>query len=185
MASDEQANDPAARRRRWRRIRTSVTLFVLIGVVVGGAWFSWRNVMGTADETQSTDSGCAPGAPTAAPSPGDVEVNVYNSTGRAGLAASTAEQMRERGFAVLEVENDPLDKDIEEPAEVRSGADQQPAANLVASLVPGSVYVSDDRTGTSVDLVLGEGFESLAPDSSPPSTEPDLPPCETGEPAEN
>lgn len=182
MAPEEQASDPAARRRRWKRVRTSVTLLVLIGFVVGAAWYSWRNVIDQEDDAAAPVSGaaCAPGAPTAAPDPAQIEVNVYNSTSRNGLASAVARQIRERGFIVLDIANDPLDKSIDVPAEVRSHTDQQAAAALVATLVQGAAYVPDERGDATVDLVLGEKFTKLAPPSASgkaPAT--DLPPCES------
>ncbi|WP_051425527.1 LytR C-terminal domain-containing protein [Jiangella gansuensis] len=183
MAFDEQTpEDEHARRRRWKRIRTSVTLLVLVGIVVGAAWFSWRNVVGEDDEVTagSSSQACAPGEPTAAPAPADIQINVYNSTDRNGLASAVARQVRERGFVVVDVDNDPLDRDITGTAEVRSGPEHQAAAGLVASLVPGATYVPDERTEPVIDLVLGETFEALADPAAPAPTS-TLPACEPQE----
>lgn len=178
MAPDEQAVDTAARRRRWKRIRTSVTLLVLIGFVVGAASYSWRNVVEADDEPATPASeGCAPAAPTAAPDPAEIELNVYNSTDRNNLASEVGGQMQDHGFIVLDIANDPLAKSIDRPAEVRSRADNRAAARLVASMVPGAVFVADERNEATVDLVLGDGFESLADPSTDAARPTDLPPC--------
>src|SRR5581483_11288691 len=42
------------------------------------------------------------------PATAQIKVNVYNSTDRHGLAAATAAQLKQRGFTVLKVTNDPL-----------------------------------------------------------------------------
>ncbi|PSL05334.1 LytR cell envelope-related transcriptional attenuator [Haloactinopolyspora alba] len=180
MAPDEQAVDPAARRRRWKRIRTSVTLLVLIGFVVGAASYSWRNVVEADDEesTVSASGGCAPAAPTAAPKPAEVEINVYNSTDRNNLASDVAGRMQDRGFVVLDIANDPLDKSIDRTAEVRASPDNRAAARLVASMVPGAAFVADERSEATVDLVLGSAFKSLANPSAGGGRPKDLPPCE-------
>ncbi|TDD67015.1 LytR family transcriptional regulator [Jiangella aurantiaca] len=179
---DEQlTEEEAVRRRRWRRIRTSVTLLVLIGVVIGAAWYSWDNVVDDGETAASGPTGepCAPGAPTSAPAPANVQVNVYNATERNGLASAVARQVRERGFVVVDVDNDPLDRAITGTAEVRSRADDQAAAELVATLVPGAVYVPDERTEATIDLVLGDAFEALSDPAAPPATPAaGLPPCE-------
>ncbi|PZF83601.1 LytR C-terminal domain-containing protein [Jiangella anatolica] len=169
---DEQlTEEEAARRHRWRRIRTSATLLILIGVVIGAAWYSWSNVVDEG-ETSAASSGepCALGVPTAAPAPADVLVNVYNSTDRNGLASAIAREVRGRGFTVVDVDNDPLDRTIAGTAEVRSRPDDQAAAELVATMVPGAVYVPDERTEATIDLVLGEAFEALADPAAPPPT---------------
>ncbi|TDC48085.1 LytR family transcriptional regulator [Jiangella ureilytica] len=182
MAFDEEqlTEEQSARRRRWRRIRTSVTLLVLIGVVIGAAWYSWDNVVGE-DDSATSDTGnqpCAPGVPTAAPAPAEVQINVYNATDRNGLASAVAGQVRDRGFVVVDVDNDPLGRDITGTAEVRSGPAAQAAAELVATLVAGAVYVPDERTEATIDLVLGDAFEALAdPAAPPPTPAADLPPC--------
>ncbi|MBB5787482.1 LytR C-terminal domain-containing protein [Jiangella mangrovi] len=182
MAFDEEqlTEEESARRHHWRRIRTSVTLLVLVGVVIGAAWYSWDNVV-SEDEPVATGTDnqpCALGAPTEAPAPADVQVNVYNATDRNGLASAVARQVRDRGFVVVDVDNDPLSRDITGTAEVRSGPDAQVAAELVATLVAGAVYVPDERTEATIDLVLGDAFEALADPAAPPA-EPaaDLPAC--------
>ncbi|RIQ20345.1 LytR C-terminal domain-containing protein [Jiangella rhizosphaerae] len=178
---EELTVEEAARRHRWRRIRTSVTLLVLIGVVIGAAWYSWSNVVDDGETTASGPTGepCAPGVPTAAPAPADVQVNVYNSTDRNGLASTVAREVRARGFVVVDVDNDPLERSITGTAEVRSRPDDQAAAELVATLVPGAVYVPDERTEATIDLVLGDAFQALADPAAPPATPAaGLPPCQ-------
>ena len=92
--------------------------------------------------------------------------------------------MRERGFAILDIANDPLGREITGTAEVRAGVDNQGAASVVMAQVAGAVFVPDDRTDDTVDLVVGVAFEALAPPGAPPVLLPDpngtadpLPPC--------
>ncbi|HEY9411366.1 MAG TPA: LytR C-terminal domain-containing protein [Jiangellaceae bacterium] len=180
MALDESAvdDDVARRRQQWRHFRTAITLLVLVVVVVGAAWFSWQNVMGSsADDDPSAGPTCAPVAVEGAPPVGEIQLNVYNATSRSGLASEVADQMTAAGFAVTDVANDPLNKSIEGSAEVRSNPAQQAAASVVAAMVPGAVYVPDERPSATVDLVLGEAFEAVgAPPTAAASTS-TLPPC--------
>ena len=76
--------------------------------------------------------------------------------------------MRERGFAILDIANDPLGREITGTAEVRAGVDNQGAASVVMAQVGGAVFVPDDRTDDTVDLVVGVTFEALAPPGAPP-----------------
>ena len=63
--------------------------------------------------------------------------------------------------------NDPAKRTIQQSAEVRFGPAGERAAQLVLAQVPGAVPVPDQaRTDATVDLVIGEGFQSLAPAAS-------------------
>ncbi|WP_166347702.1 LytR C-terminal domain-containing protein [Phytoactinopolyspora limicola] len=164
-------------RHTWRHVRTAVTLLILVGFVVGAAWYSWNNVL-TGDDDEAAPRAaptCVPVAPTDAPDPEAIELNVYNATQRGGLARDVAAAMRERGFTILDVANDPLERSVDGTAEVRSHEDQRDAATLVASLVPDAVIVADERSSETVDLVLGNDFEELASDPEPDQT---LQPCD-------
>jgi hypothetical protein len=177
MAGDEHGLDEVARQRFWRRVRTSLTLLVLVGVVIGAAWYGWRNVLEDEEPAvAATDAPCAPNSPGAAPAPASIRVNVYNATTRNGLAASVARQLRQLGYNVIDVDNDPLAKSIEAAGEVRAHIDQQAAAGALAALLPGAAFVPDDRDNDTVDLVLGDGFKNLAKDAAP-ADDSDLPAC--------
>jgi hypothetical protein len=93
--------------------------------------------------------------------PADVTVNVYNATVRRGLANNTAALLRERGFHISAVQNDPLEATIPGVAEIRAATVDSAEVRLLAQHVPGAVVVADSRTDSSVDLVLGETFVAL------------------------
>ena len=97
------------------------------------------------------------------PKPAKVKVNVYNATATAGLASKTAGDLEERGFTVGRVANDPVGKPITGVAQIRFGAKGAAGAQLLLLYVPGAELVPLDRKGRQVDLAMGEGFTSLAP----------------------
>jgi hypothetical protein len=99
----------------------------------------------------------------ALPKPATVTVNVFNATDRGGLARTTANELGKRGFGIGSIANDPLGADVAGVGEVRHGPDGLAGAQLMLYYVPGSVLVADTRTGTTVDLVLGEKFIRVAP----------------------
>lgn len=103
----------------------------------------------------------ATGAATVLPPPKQVTVNVYNATGRQGLAAQVAADLRGRGFAVSQVANDPMHAKVSGPAEVRAGAGGASQLQVVMAQVAGGVAQSDTRQDNTVDLVLGDGFQAL------------------------
>jgi hypothetical protein len=93
--------------------------------------------------------------------PADVTVNVYNATLRRGLANNTAAVLRERGFDVSAVGNDPLDAVIPEVAQIRASRVDLPEVMLLVQHVPGAVIIADGRASSTVDLVIGEAFTAL------------------------
>ncbi len=95
------------------------------------------------------------------PRPDAVVVNVYNSTKRAGLAGTTAQELSQAGFGINKVENDPLGVSLRGVGEIRFGPKGVDNARLLQFYVPEAVMVEDDRNGPRVDLSIGRGFEGL------------------------
>lgn len=184
MAVSRDLGTETRRRADRRHLRTAITMLVLAAFVAFAGWFAWNTI--TDPGSANTGDGptlaptCIPAVPTNAPAPADIRLNVYNATDRNGLASSAAREMRTRGFAILDVANDPLNKTVTGTAEVRGGAGSEAAAGVVAAQVPGAVFVLDTRTDGTVDLVVGDAFEALAPAGVPPAPAPSgapLPAC--------
>lgn len=98
------------------------------------------------------------------PRPDSVVVNVYNSTNRAGLAGTTAQELSLRGFRINKVENDPLGVSLRGVGEIRYGTNGADSARLLQFYFPEAVLVEDDRGGPRVDISLGRGFEAIEDD---------------------
>ena len=94
--------------------------------------------------------------------PGLVTVNVFNSTPKSGLAKTVSDDLRERGFRVGEVGNDPKGKVVKDVAQIRYGTKGKQLAQTMAAYVPGSVLVNDKRKDTSVDLAVGAKFTGIS-----------------------
>lgn len=90
--------------------------------------------------------------------PGEVPVTVLNGTSRSGLAGSTAEELAERGYAVEGTGNTGQSTG---PATIVHGPAGYLGAQSVRVQVSGAQLRMDDREGTDVDLLLGEGFTGL------------------------
>lgn len=163
----------AARRRRQRTALVLVTLVLLLVVVFGYAAAYFQGWIG--DDSGSTDASQV--TETAAPlKPGDVSVNVFNATGRAGLAGRASEALEARGFGVESVADDPENATVEHVGDVRFGPDGAQSALLLRRSVPGVQFVPDAREGATIDLVLGDDFEQLPElpaDDSATTTDPE------------
>lgn len=146
----------AARR---RRRRTALVLTALIGVVAAVGLYATAYYMGwlgegnatTADETNITTS-----APTLAPE--EVTVNVYNASGAPGIAGRTAQALSARGFVIEAVDDAPPGTEVPPVAEIRHGADNLEAAQLLQTLMPDATLVADTRQIDVVDLYIGTDF---------------------------
>jgi hypothetical protein len=159
----------ASTSRRARRRRALITLGIVVLMLFFAFWYAYSYIEAP-DGHRSTAAPPSCTATTAvAPTPAGVTVNVYNATDRSGLAATTASAVRKRGYRISTVANDPLQKTVSGTAEVRYGATGRPGARLVLTLVKGAKAVKDSRTDSSVDLVLGDKFTSLA---APPKAKP-------------
>jgi LytR cell envelope-related transcriptional attenuator len=151
----------ASRARRARRRRALITLAIVALMLFFAFWYAYSYYRASEQQTATPRTpSCAPTTPLA---PAQVKVNVYNATSRSGLAARTAAEVRKRGFRVATVANDPLDKDVTATAEVRYGRRGTASSVLVITLVKGAKAVPDQRTDSSVDLVLGDTFTALVP----------------------
>lgn len=171
----ERHGSSAAERQRRRSVAILAGLgaFLLVSFLVAFAYIQgWIPPKGSAGDPVVASSrptaSCT--TPPPAPEPKTITVNVYNATDRAGLAASTAKTLKDQGFVVGEVTNDPVGKKIAVPAEIRFAAGAAAKADVVAQRFPGAVKVADDkRTGEVVDVAVGEQFAAVAP---PPTASP-------------
>jgi len=155
----------AARRRRRRTALVLTALTLMLALVLVYAVAFYQGWLGGSDTTADTDQVTATAPPL---QPGDVRVNVYNAKGEPGLAGRTSEELETRGFAVDAVDNDPEDASIAHSADIRHGPQGLESAELMQQSVPGSKLVADEREGTEIDLVLGDGFTELAPAQESP-----------------
>jgi hypothetical protein len=136
---------------------------LLLAAVAAGTWWWYLGSSEPEVAARPTPSCPAPSpTPTVLP-PSEVTVNVYNATDRRGLAARVARQLRQRGFAVRRVDNDPTGRTVTGLAEVRSGPGGEDAARTVIAHVGGGVGVPDQRDRRRVDLALGPEFRRLEP----------------------
>ncbi|MEU5631464.1 LytR C-terminal domain-containing protein [Streptomyces rishiriensis] len=101
----------------------------------------------------------------AVPRPAQITVNVFNATTRSGLAKTTADELKKRGFRIGEVGNAPKQYDKKVTG---AGLLLGPASSLNTSLpvLATQLTAAERRTdaaraGTAVDLIIGNGFKAL------------------------
>ncbi|MFL6076695.1 MAG: LytR C-terminal domain-containing protein [Mycobacteriales bacterium] len=144
-----------------------LTVLVVAALGVTGVWWFLRGDSGGGKRSATPCTTVSPSAtaaplPTASVAPGALKVNVFNATDRKGLARTVANDLKIRGVTLGQVTNDPLHKAVTAPAEVRYGAAGAAQAAYLALWVPGAILVQDQRPDTTLDLVLGAGYATLA-----------------------
>lgn len=100
------------------------------------------------------------------PQPGQITVNVYNATPRAGLAKAVGDELKKRGFAIGKVGNAPADFDKKVPdAGILLGSPQTDKAvfSVLGTNLAGATHQTDTRETADVDLILGDAFKELTP----------------------
>jgi LytR cell envelope-related transcriptional attenuator len=130
---------------RWR---TPITLLLLLAVLLGAAYYGWNTVISPTDDKASTPNHPKPtctkierfkkGQRITAR---DVLVNVYNAGVISGLAASTLEDLKNRGFKAGVAENAPpgmFARNVKILAQNR----HSPTVRLVAMQFKGRVVVT-------------------------------------------
>lgn len=91
-----------------------------------------------------------------------VTVTVWNASDRAGLASTTMEQLITKGFVKGDLGNAPEATEVQ-TVEIWTGDTAGPAAKLVQSWFgPKSVIVSKPDLGTTITVVVGKDYRSLA-----------------------
>ena len=163
----------APRRRRRRSLWQIVGLFILAGAVVLALLFLVVKMFSGSSEPDASATPNPSPCVTVMVSPAEslpavsrVRVNVYNATQTPGLAGSTAEVLRARGFAVRDVGNAVGKRQVASVGEIRYGPKGKASAELLAYYFPGATIIPDGRSKRVVDVLLGEQFKSVLDDAN-------------------
>jgi LCP family protein required for cell wall assembly len=98
-------------------------------------------------------------APAKAAPRDQVTVDVFNGSGRQGVAASAATELRDAGFQVGTTGN--ADRRDYPRSEIRYAPGKEAQARAVLAVVQGASLVERDGLGESVQLVIGAGFSGV------------------------
>lgn len=114
------------------------------------------------------------------PAPSQITVNVYNTTFHEGLATDVGKVLKEREFHLGEVGNDPQRSFLaDDVAVIRYGPDGAGAAERLSEQVEGGRLEQVDRSGGTIDLVIGNDFHGLRAETEVPRVAPYVRPAET------
>ena len=120
-------------------------------------WFANLEASPAATGTSATATTSAAPKPVA---PSSIKVQVFNGSGKAGLAASAAAALQSAGFVVTATGN--ADSSKYTKTEIRYAAgDEQLAATLAAKFPGATTTVRSDATSGTVQVVLGSDFTAV------------------------
>ncbi|RFU87349.1 LytR family transcriptional regulator [Streptomyces triticagri] len=172
---------PRMRRSRRRRIvLVSVASLAALGLL-GWGTVQLVDVFSGDDGSKTVAAkapDCKPGKPSASatppktpdpktlPAPAKIKVNVLNATPRSGLAKTTADELKKRGFKIGEVGN--ATKEYDKKVKGAGLLLGPPSATEGALVVLGTQLSGAEtkavaRDGDEVDLVIGTAFKKLSP----------------------
>ena len=162
-ATFEAAQDADGTSRVRRRVIHGVVLVLLIGLIAAAIITALAIINGqlripAAEAPEETVAACPAATFDYTPN-NQINLNVYNSTSRPGLARAVADEFLARACVVGAVAN--IDAGYRGVAAVISGAAGQSAAFSVQRNLPGSDYFQDSRSDGSVDVILSQDFSAL------------------------
>lgn len=146
--------------RIFRLIATPLLLLGLVGLLIWGAFWGWRNLTAPLPEPEPTPCVTVSAELVTV---ADVSVRVYNGGFTSGLANRVGSRLKEVGFNVIRIEN--TDERVTSGVIVRVSEDNQPAKRLVESYFADAQVEYDDRVDGTVDVLLAS--EEPTPGATP------------------
>ena len=156
--------------------RTPITMVVLLGVLLGAAYYGWNTIVNPGDNKNSANPSGTKNSPTCTQKTiqkgsqipaAEVRVNVYNAGSRSGLAGETLDLLVQKGFRRGVAENAPPDITTWGNATViLPGGQGAPQTRLVRNQFLGIVkYVNGPALAPGVDIVVGDNFRGVNPNA--------------------
>jgi len=147
-----------------RKITTAVTLVVLLVVLGAMAVFGFRALTSPLPGDSSAKKTCSDAEKQVQGflKRGDVQVSVFNTGNREGLANSTLEEVVAAGFRAGNAGNAPKSAEVRR-AVVWTTKPDDPAARLVAQTFGRrtKVEVTETDLGPGLDVLVGNKFKGL------------------------
>jgi hypothetical protein len=146
------------------RVRTALTLTVLLALIGLGAAWGWSSATKPFPATGPVATGPCRSLDVPAGEkvyPEDVVVSVFNGSTRAGLAQRTLALFVDDGFGPGEVNNAPKNSGVTN-AEIWAANPEDPAVQLVASRLKDVDIIEGPALGAGVVVLVGDKFPGLA-----------------------
>jgi hypothetical protein len=153
MSGHEDKESAVSFRKVVRLVSTPLTLAILLGGLVYGAYWGFQQV--TAEVEVAPPVACVT-QPMTELTAAEVTVNVYNAGNQSGLASRIAETLGAAGFRIGHVDNS--DESVL-ALRIIGAASTNPEVRLVASWFVDPEIQADQRVDHTVDIILGLNFD--------------------------
>lgn len=161
-------NTRAPSRRSLRRPIPPLIFLLVLALLALGVW--WQVLQRDEERIAAAAPPCLSLSPGTAPiDPATVQLRVFNASRSEGLAMTVGDELRSRGLQVVEVANDPADRDVQGVGEIRFGPAGVAQAIFVAAHFPELLRVPDTRSDLIVDVAIGPGYAGLLPPEQVPA----------------
>ena len=128
-----------------------------MGAGINQGWWEWP----FKDEPTATPSSTCDDVEATIAAAADTRVNVLNATDVRGLASAIGDELTLRGYVVEDVGNEGATSTSPRPSRSAYGPGLEAEAQSVALHFRGVVLVDDGRTGSVVDVVIGQGYRKM------------------------
>jgi hypothetical protein len=140
--------------RIFRVVRTPVTLLILFGMLLYGAYWGYNNIIKPVPPLPPEPC-VEQTVPKGQLKAGQVVIKVYNGGDRKGLAADVGRSLRNEGFRVVQTDNT-VEK-IQKTVIVGADANN-PEVLFVKSFFKEATTRSDQRVDRTVDVLVGNRY---------------------------
>ncbi|HSN42505.1 MAG TPA: LytR C-terminal domain-containing protein [Propionibacteriaceae bacterium] len=145
-----------------RLIGTPVILLSLLGLLLWGGWWGYKNLMAPIPARPLTPCVTQTVGPSLTSK--NVQVRVLNGGYRTGLATQVSTTLKSAGFNVIRVGN--TDERIKATVIVGAAA-ENPEVQMVRSYFKGATIRADGRADHTVDVLVGNSFGGMNPNAKP------------------
>ena len=147
--------------RVFRVVRTPITLLILFGMLLYGAWWGYNNII-MPIPAMPPEPCVDQSVPKGQLQTSQVVVRVYNGGDRKGLAADVGRSLRGKGFRVVLTTN--TAEKIQQTVIVGAN-DNKPEVLFVKSFFKEAVVRSDRRVDGTVDVLVGNKYGGFRKDA--------------------
>jgi hypothetical protein len=140
--------------RIFRVVRTPLTLLILFGVLLYGAWWGYNNIIKPVPPLPPEPC-VEQSVPQGELKASQVVIKVYNGGDRKGLAADVGRSLRNEGFRVVQTTNT-VEK-IQKTVIVGADANN-PEVLFVKSFFKEATVRADQRVDRTVDVLVGNKY---------------------------
>jgi hypothetical protein len=140
--------------RIFRVVRTPITLLILFGVLLYGAYWGYNNIIKPIPPLPPEPC-IVQNVPKGELQSSQVVIKVYNGGDRKGLAGDVGRSLRAKGFRVISTANtvEKIQKTVIVGADVNN-----PEVIFVKSFFKDAIVRSDKRVDRSVDVLVGNRY---------------------------